>query len=146
MVNVFSHSHKEQERNYKKVYCIDWGMACRMSPVWDGSFSRAFENMIFLHLIRNHSRVHFCLTKSGRQEVDFIALDNRGRPTLAAQVCMDISHRETLKREIEPLIATAKYLGTKENLLITFNQEKAFREGGVSVTAVPAWRWLWEAP
>ncbi len=142
MVNIFSRAHKEQERNYKKVYCIDWGLACQNSQVWDGSLSRAFENMIFLHLVRKYARVHFYLTKTKRQEVDFVALDNKGRPELLAQVCMDISHKETLKRELEPLVTTAKYFGSKENLLITFNQEGSFEEDGITINAVPAWKWL----
>jgi predicted AAA+ superfamily ATPase len=142
LTSVFSNSRKEQERNYKKAYCIDWGLACQNSAAWDGSFSRAFENMIFLHLARKFTRVHFYLTKSKRQEVDFIALDNKGVPVLAVQVCMDISHADTLAREMEPLIATSKYFKTKENLIITLNQEKVFHEGEITISALPAWKWL----
>lgn len=144
LVDIFSHSHREQERNHKKVYCIDWGLACHNSQIWDGSFSRAFENMIFLHLLRSGARVHFSLTKNKRQEVDFIALDKGGRPVLALQACMDIGRQETLDREMGPLVATAKYLGTKENFLITLHQERTFREGGVTVAAIPAWKWMME--
>lgn len=142
MIDIFSKSHKEQERNYKKVYCIDWGLACHNSTIWDGSLSRAFENMIFLQLTRNFARVHFYLTKTKRQEVDFIALNNRGQPELSVQVCMDISHKDTLKRELEPLITTAKYFGTKQNLLITSDKEEKFYDSGISVHAIPAWKWL----
>jgi hypothetical protein len=142
MVDLFSASHKEQERNYKKVYCIDWALACQNSSVWDGSLSRAFENMVFLHLKRRYARVHFYLTRTKRQEVDFIATDNRGKPAIALQVCMDISQKDTLERGLTPLIAAAKYFRTKENLLITLNQEKTFHEDGVSISAVPAWKWM----
>ncbi len=142
MVDMFSKSHREQERNYKKTYCIDWGLACQNSSVWDGSLSRAFENMIYLQLIRKYARVHYYLTKTGRQEVDFIALNNRGGVQLAVQVCMDISDKDTLKRELAPLVATAKYFGITENWLITFNQEETFREERVTIHALPAWKWL----
>ncbi|MBI5299884.1 MAG: ATP-binding protein [Deltaproteobacteria bacterium] len=142
LVDIFSKSHKEQERNYKKIYCVDWGLACFNSPIWDGSLSRAFENMIFLQLIRSYARLHFYLTKTKRQEVDFVALERNGHPELAVQVCMDISRKDTLKRELEPLITTAKYFGIKENLLITLNHEEKFHEEGVTVNTVPAWKWL----
>lgn len=142
LVDILSSSRREQGRNYKKVYCIDWGLACQNSVVWDGTLSRAIENMIFLHLVRDHARVHYYLTKRKRQEVDFIALDNRGRPQISLQVCLDLSDRETLRREMEPLVAAARHFGTKENLIITLNQEKAFREEGVAISALPAWRWL----
>lgn len=144
LVNMFSRSHREQERNYKKMYCIDWALACQNSQVWDGSFSRAFENMILLHLSRDNSKVHFYLTKTKRQEMDFIVSNTRGRPEMAVQVCLDVSRKETLKREIEPLIVTAKYFGIKENLLITLDHEKIYHEDGVKVVAIPAWKWLSE--
>jgi predicted AAA+ superfamily ATPase len=142
MVPIFSDSHKEQERNYKKVYAIDWALAMQNSLVWDGSYSRAFENMIFLHLIRKFSRVRYYLTKTKRQEVDFVVLDNKGKTVLAAQVCLDISRSDTLERELEPLIATAKYFKIKENIIVTVNQERSLKKDGVSIKVVPAWKWL----
>jgi len=61
---------------------------------------------------------------------------------MAVQVSMDIDQENTLSRELEPLIATAKYFGIKENLLITYNQERDFQRDGIYVKAIPAWKWL----
>ena len=105
-VPIYSHSQKDQERNYKKVYCIDWALAVRNSNVWDGSFARALENLVYLHLRRSFNRLYYYLTRSKRQEVDFIAVDNQGNPALAVQVCSDLSTPETVKREVAPLAAT----------------------------------------
>ncbi len=55
---------------------------------------------------------------------------------------MDITQQETMKRELEPLITTAKYFGIRENIIVTYNQEMNFLEEGISVRAVPAWKWL----
>jgi len=77
-----------------------------------------------------------------RQEVDFIAVDVNGCPGMAVQVCMNIDQENTLDRELEPMISTAKYFGIKENLIITYNQEKDFHRDGVLVKAIPAWKWL----
>ena len=68
--------------------------------------------------------------------------DERGKPVLAIQVSMEISHQDTLRRELEPLVSTATYFGTQENLIITVNQERRFDEGGVVVHALPAWQWM----
>ncbi|HAK95151.1 MAG TPA: hypothetical protein DCM87_09165 [Planctomycetes bacterium] len=144
MAPIHSDSHKEQERNYRKVYCIDWALAIRNSMVWDGSYSRALENMVFIHLLRRYPRVRYYLTRRTRQEVDFVATDARGRSVLAIQVCMDISHADTLRREIEPLAATARYFGIKENLILTMGAEQSFSRSGVKVKALPVWRWLLE--
>lgn len=141
-ISIYSDSLKKQERNYKKIYAIDWGLANKNSLIWDGAYSRAFENMIFIHLYQKWHRIHYYLTKKKRQEVDFIAVDANGRPGMAVQVCMDIDQKNTLKRELEPMISTAKYFGIKENLLITYNQEKDFHRDGVLVKAIPAWKWL----
>ena len=142
MVPIYSNSLKEQQRNYKKIYCVDWGLANRNSFVWDGSYSSALENMVFLHLYRNWNRVHYYLTRKKRKEVDFVVADRDGKPVMAVQVCMDISNQETLNRELESIVTTAKYFGIKENLIITHNQEKEFYSQGVSVKATPAWKWM----
>lgn len=141
-VSIYSDSLKEQERNYKKIYAIDWGLANKNSLIWDGAYSRAFENIVFIHLYQRWHRVHYYLTRKKRQEVDFIAVDAGGRPGMAVQVSMDIDQENTLSRELEPLIATAKYFGIKENLLITYNQERDFQRDGIYVKAIPAWKWL----
>jgi len=143
-IPIYSDSLKEQERNYNKVYGIDWGLAMKNSTVWDGYLSRALENMIFLHLCRNFYRVNYYLTQKSRKELDFIAIDNRGKPELAVQVCMDIDDEDTLKREVESLSISSEYFGIKENLIITYNQEKIIHNKRVSIRVVPAWKWLLE--
>ena len=142
LMPIFSDSIKEQERNYKKLYCIDWALSNKNSLVWDGHYSRSLENIVFISLYQKWPRVNYYLTRSGRKEVDFIAVNNAGIPEMAVQVCMDISNPETFKRELVPLIATAKYFNTKENVIITYNQEKSLKEQGVSIKAIPAWKWL----
>ena len=142
LVPIYSDSIKNQDRNYKKLYCIDWALSNKNSLVWDGHYSRSLENIIFIALYQKWPRVNYYLTKSGRNEVDFIAVNNSGIPEIALQVCMDISNPDTLKRELSGLVSTAKFFNTKENLIITYNQEKYFKEQGVSIKVLPAWKWL----
>ena len=56
---------------------------------------------------------------------------------MAFQVCQGISAPDTLRRELEPLVAAAKYFGTKENLIVTMNHEERMEQEGVTVHAVP---------
>ena len=100
--------------------------------------------MVFIHLYKRWPRVHYYLTRTKRQEVDFIAVSSKGHPALAVQVCMDISHEETIKRELDAIFATAKYFKIKENLILTYNQEKDFQAEGITVRAKPVWKWLLE--
>ena len=142
---IHSSSLKEQERNYRKVYGIDWAMAIHNSLIWDGSYARALENMVYLHLVRGYPGVRYYLTRSKRQEVDFLVSDSRGKPVLAVQVSTDISLPDTLRRELEPLVATARYFGVKENVIVTLGREQRFEMEGVTVHAMPAWQWLLKA-
>jgi hypothetical protein len=143
-VPIYSTSSKEAERNYKKLYCIDWALAGQNSASWDGAFSRSLENAVFVHLKRRFNRVHYCLTREKRQEVDFIAVDELGKITRLVQVCMDIGNSVTLNRELEPLVAAARFYGCRENYIVTLTQEKRFELQGVTINAVPAWRWMLE--
>lgn len=108
--------------------------------LWDGSYTRALENMVYLHLRRNYPRVRYYLTRNKRQEVDVLVSDERGKPVLALQVSQDISLPDTLWRELDPLVSTARYYGTKQNLIITLSQEQRFDRDGITVHILPTWR------
>jgi len=141
-VPVYSDSLKDQSRNYKKLYAIDWALAHINSFIWDGGLSRSLENLVFIHLKRQWRRVHYYLTKTGRREVDFIAVDSTGHPALAVQVCLEIASEDTRNRELEPLVETSRYFGIKDSFIVTKNTEADFNLKGVAVKAIPAWKWL----
>ena len=143
-VPIHAHSHKEIERNYRKVYGIDWALAIHNSLVWDGSYSRALENMVYLHLRKHYPRVRYYLTRSKRQEVDFLVSDAHGRPVTAIQVCTDISHPDTLRREAEPLCVAAGYFEIKNAFIITLTEERHIEQAGAQIHVLPAWKWLLE--
>jgi len=144
-LSIFSDSLKEQDRNYKKLYAIDWALALKNCRAWDGTYSRAFENCVFLHLQRKFPRIHYYLTKKSRQEVDFITVDNSGKPVAAVQACKHLGTSETLKREIEPLVKTASYFGIKEALIISEqHKEETVKENGITIRIIPVWRWMLE--
>ncbi len=141
-VPIYAQSHKEQERNYRKVYSIDWALALRNSLVWDGSYSRALENLVFLHLRRRYEKMFYYLTRSERREVDFLALDAHGQPECAVQVCMSLAASPTAEREVKPLADTCRYFGIEKAWIITMNEEKTISRDGVEIRVVPAWKWL----
>jgi len=63
---------------------------------------------------------------------------------MALQVCLDISEKSTIQRELDSLAVTANYFKTKINLIITYNQARDFCVNSVNIKAVPAWKWLLE--
>lgn len=140
-IPVFSDSLKIQERNYKKLYSIDWALAHVNSKSWDGSHSRTLENIIYCHLIRNYHRVNYFATRQNG-EVDFIVCDSSGKPVKLVQVCYDIASPETEKRELTPLIAAAKYLGIKDLIVVTLDTEAIRMVDSLVINVVPVWKWL----
>jgi len=144
-VPIFTSSTKEEERNFRKLYCIDWALANCNSLVWDGGLSRALENMVFLHLHRRWSNVRYYLTKARRQEVDFVCVDGNGKIGLLVQVCQDMSDPVTQRREIEPLVAAARFFGCADCVVVTGREERMIEEAGIGIRVVPAARWLLES-
>lgn len=141
-VPIYSDSERTVRRNYHKCYCIDWALATINSRTWDGTWSRAFENMVYLHLRRQFPRVDYYLTRKQRQEVDFIAVDNAGKPRLAVQACLDLTDEDVLGREIPPLASAARYFAVDEALVVTNNEDRTIECDGVTIRLVPAWRWM----
>lgn len=144
-VPIHTDSASQALRNYRKIYAVDWALATCNSTVWDGSHSRAFENLIFSELARRYSRVRYALTRDTRQEVDFLADDSRGHPACAVQASLDISDPDTLKRELTPLVSIARFFRTSENIIVTYSDERLIHQDGVTVRVIPAWRWLTES-
>ena len=141
-VPLYTRSLREQDRNYRKCYAVDWALANFNCAVWDGGQSRAFENMVYVQLAGRWPRVNYLLTSDDRQEVDFVASDDHGRPVCLVQACIDPGDESTLAREVEPLVAAADFLGLSDPVLVTRSFEKTLTIGRVSVRAVPAWRWM----
>jgi predicted AAA+ superfamily ATPase len=141
-IPIFSDSQTEINRNYRKCYCIDWGLATQNSQVWDGAYSRAFENMVYIHLRRLYPRINYYLTRSHRQEVDFIGADSGGKPMVVVQASMKLGDGSVLDRELPPLAAAAAYFGIKEALVITTDEERTVTCDGITIRIVPAWRWM----
>ncbi|MBD3216616.1 MAG: AAA family ATPase [Candidatus Lokiarchaeota archaeon] len=141
---VFTDSQAEIDRNYRKCYCVDWALAIQNSQVWDGTYSRAFENLIYMHLRRTYPRVNYYLTRRQRREVDFICIDSHGKPLTAVQACLKIGDGSVLDRELPGLVSSAKYFGITNALVVTMEEERIIELDGVRVRIVPAWRWMVE--
>ncbi len=100
--------------------------------------------MVYLQLRRSSAKIFYYLTRTSRQEIDFIAVDKHGKPTLAVQVCMSLENSETSRREIEPLAVTAKYFGIKQSVIVTMCEERNLKVDACNIRIVPAWKWMLE--
>jgi len=140
-IPLFSKSLKERERNYSKIYPVDWGLAQHTSPVWDGYLSRALETMVFIELKRRGYIVNYYLTRSDRKEIDFV-VSKHGKVIALIQVSMDISNRKTFDREIAPLLTAAKYLKSAKIYILQMGGSEIIEKEGIQIEIAPVWKWL----
>lgn len=131
LIPKFSYSLKVQEKNPKKVYCLDNGLRRTAAFLFSKDLGRLAENLVFLELLRRGYEVHYWKNK---REVDFIA-QKEGR-TLAITVCYEDVIPE---RETEGLKGL-KDSGLKLDglFLVTRDTDKELDR----IRLVPLWEWL----
>jgi predicted AAA+ superfamily ATPase len=100
-VSLYSESLRRQQVNPKKLYAIDTGMASPIVTSEGKDVGHLFENLVYLDLRREGYEPFYYQTRSG-YEVEFLAFHPSGKKRLI-QVCFDISHRDTLEREMRAL-------------------------------------------
>ena len=107
-VPLYDRSTRRSENAPRKIYAVDTGLAAAFNFTAAEDLGPLFENLVFLDLRRAGKRVFYYLT-ADRREVDFVAVDAKGKAELI-QVCWDASNAETLKREETSLAAAKKEL------------------------------------
>jgi hypothetical protein len=139
-VRRFSYSLKEQEKNPRKVYCIDTGMRNAVSFRFTEDMGRLFENLVFLKLLHAGSDVFYWKDAQG-YEVDFITM-YQGKIGNIIQVSFDVSEAKTKNREVRALLRSLAFFNMKEGLIITEDMEAEETTNGYVIRYVPLWKFL----
>lgn len=82
-----------------KYYLVDVALRNMLLGVRGIDYGRVLENVVFLELMRRHSKVY--IGKIDKLEVDFIATD--GQEVSYYQVCATMRDETTRNRELKPL-------------------------------------------
>lgn len=135
-VKKFAESAYKRMRNPAKIYLADNGLGKRISSA---DYGRLLENLSFLELKR---RGHDIFYFEEKRECDFIAKAAESR-FLPVQVCFELTE-ETSDREISGLIEACKWVGAKEGLILTNDDEKEISANGVDINVLPFWKWCLE--
>lgn len=139
-VKKFSYSIKEQEKNPRKVYCIDSGLRNAVSFRFSEDLGRIAENIVFVELLRRGEEVYYWKDGKGK-EVDFII--KRGlKPGQLVQVCWDVDEHKTKEREAGSLLKAMKEFELKEGMIITEDYEGDDEINSLKIVYVPLWKWL----
>lgn len=137
-VPKFSASFKQRVVSPPKYYAIDPGFSAANTPNPTPDWGRRLENAVLLALRRRGAAPAFA-AEAHQWECDFVT------PEAAIQVCAVLTLYNRA-RELRGLLAAARLPGAcgreRELLVLTLNQRDAFKEGGQSITVLPAWEWL----
>lgn len=145
-VPIFSASEKVRNRNYHKVYAIDWALANALAPGEGVDATRQLENMVYVELRRRGWEVAYFRTRQG-WEIDFVATRKaaaRSRRMLV-QVAYSVRDPEVRERELRGLPESARHLRADRAIVVTLNDEQLIDLAGTRIEVLPAWRWLIEA-
>ena len=136
----FSFSLKEQEKNPRKVFCIDSGLRNAVSMGFSEDRGRVLENIVFLKFLQKGNEVYYWKDKQG-YEVDFIVVEG-GKVTGVYQVSYSVREARTKTRETNALIRALICFDLKEGTIITENQEMEETLKGFRIRYMPVWKFL----
>jgi predicted AAA+ superfamily ATPase len=142
--SIYSPSERVRSRNYSKVYAVDWALGNAVAPAGGIDVTRRFENLVYLDLRRRGGEVFYYRTRKGH-EIDFIHETKTARGTRRelVQACYRMSALEVMQRELRGVPETAHHLRAARATIVTGNEERRVKgDGGVTVSVVPAWKWL----
>ena len=133
---LFTDNLREQNRNPRKLYCLDTGLKNLLSI--NPNIGRSLENIVFLHLRRSISEIYYY---KGNQEIDFCYI-NSNRQINLINVALQTEEQKTYEREINGLKEGMNYFKIKSALIITQNDEKEIKTDGKKIEIIPLWKWL----
>lgn len=141
---IFSMNIKNQLQYPRKIYFIDNGFINVLSTRLSENIGRNYENLVAIELLRRTSKtdveLYYWKDRRGK-EVDFV-VKNGLKIMQLIQVCYDIEHYDTRKREIDALLKASKELKCKNLQIITGDYEGSEKFGNNKINFVPLRLWL----
>jgi uncharacterized protein len=134
--SFFSYSLHVQNRNNKKVYCIDNGLRNAVSFKFSKDEGKLTENLAFVELKQRGKNIYYW-QNAKKQEVDFVV---KNKDNFLTAINITYSN-EINEREIKGLLEFKKeFKKCNELILLTKDLEK--QEKGIKF--IPLWKWLLE--
>ncbi len=129
----------------EKLYPIDVTlMNARPDALVGDNLGWRLEVMVYLELRRRNAinmRDIYYFKNSDGHEADFVVCRGN-RVEEIYQVCYDLSHENTRKRELRGLLVASRQLKCDKLMLITDFQRETVEMQGKSIQIVPAYEWM----
>lgn len=140
-VTKFDLSFKKETSALPKYYCVDNGL--RQSVLIPGreDDGALFENVVFLHLLRNLPEKEKICYFQGDRECDFVLLTETGVRELI-QVCLEMNDKAARERETGGIREASALTGCKNMTIVTLDQEETINDENGTIHVIPAWKWF----
>lgn len=140
-VNRFSWKVKEQEKSFKKVYCVDTGLAVAVGFFPERNTGFLAENAVFMELLRRGYKKDeiFYWKGTNEKETDFVLKQNGKLEVF--QVCYDVSRPQTKDREVQALLSALKELNLPTGTILTsdYKNEEKFDDKTINFISLEDW-------
>ena len=137
LLKKFSRSTLKVELSQKKSYVIDNGLVNAITFSFLEDRGKLLENLIHRELLIRFRDIFYFKEK---KECDFVAF--KGRKVYPIQVSYTVEDERAFQREVEGLLEACKFLGEKEGLILTYDEEKEVEMENIKILLLPAWKFL----
>ena len=123
----------------QKPYLVDNGFVTAKAFMVSENLGRLLENQVFIELLRrgyNTETSLFYYRSRNDKETDFVTRKCSHVDSLI-QVCYDISHERTLKREVDSIVECAGELNCQNLIIVTMNEERTIEHKGYQIRVMP---------
>lgn len=144
-VSRWSPSLVKESSRLPKYYFTDNGMRNAVILPQSDDDGKLLENAVFMQLRRHVNPMQKVTYFDEGCECDFV-VQTEERIDRLIQVCWTLSEPDTLRRELRGLEAASRVTGCTDCTIVTFDEEADMEHQGLTVKAVPAWKWLMDNP
>ncbi len=135
----YNNKLKLMQKAPRKVYVVDNGFVQAKAFSLSENLGLLLENQVFIELIRrgyNTEKTVFYYRSRNDKEVDFVLREENHVKTLI-QVCYDLSHEKTVKREVGSLIECAGELHCDHLIIVTAKEARIIQKDKYTIQVIP---------